>query len=420
VYGARLLRKGRLVQFQFAARIERPSVLWQRWKNVQEDRGAAFGVYSDTRSRSRHGFGLVGWPGTRYPGVRMRSRTSRAEGIENISILARIQVGRSTTTTKQRQGVIEMRRRLVASLMAITGIVVCLSLTQVSGAVASIGIPRYGHRGNIAMTPENSRAGIASAIKNGAYGIEFDVRFTRTGYPVVMHDSSMKRTTTCTSSVVEKITTTKFKSCLLSNKEHAPSLYEFLKYGNSKSTKVRYELELKTVPTTAQGKLVLNRLDSFSMRSRVRIISFKTAALDKMKSLGWKGSTGYIFTTPSGWSSKYPYLLPYCSASTSCVGVSPTKALVVAAHAKGKKILVGVGNDAGMQRVRDLGIDSISVNDVAWAVNWTTLSPTTTTTTTTSTTISTTVSTPDVTTPTTTTTPTTSSTNTDTTTETTL
>jgi glycerophosphoryl diester phosphodiesterase len=51
-----------------------------------------------------------------------------------------------------------------------------------------------GHRGASAVAPENTMAAFREAIDVGADGIEFDVRLTRDGVPVVIHDSTLRRT----------------------------------------------------------------------------------------------------------------------------------------------------------------------------------------------------------------------------------
>ncbi len=51
-----------------------------------------------------------------------------------------------------------------------------------------------GHRGASAVAPENTRAAFREALAVGADGIEFDVRLTRDGVPVVIHDSTLRRT----------------------------------------------------------------------------------------------------------------------------------------------------------------------------------------------------------------------------------
>jgi len=51
-----------------------------------------------------------------------------------------------------------------------------------------------GHRGASAVAPENTMAAFREAITVGAHGIEFDVRLTSDGVPVVIHDSTLRRT----------------------------------------------------------------------------------------------------------------------------------------------------------------------------------------------------------------------------------
>lgn len=51
-----------------------------------------------------------------------------------------------------------------------------------------------GHRGASAVAPENSMAAFRSAIIASADGIEFDVRLSRDGVPVIIHDDTLYRT----------------------------------------------------------------------------------------------------------------------------------------------------------------------------------------------------------------------------------
>ncbi|WP_282604661.1 glycerophosphodiester phosphodiesterase [Pelagibius sp. Alg239-R121] len=59
-----------------------------------------------------------------------------------------------------------------------------------------VSLPRImGHRGAAASAPENTLAGIRQAAAYGAVWVEFDVKLTADGIPVLMHDDSLKRTT---------------------------------------------------------------------------------------------------------------------------------------------------------------------------------------------------------------------------------
>lgn len=49
------------------------------------------------------------------------------------------------------------------------------------------------HRGSSAIAPENTLGAFRQAIEDGADGLEFDVRLTKNGIPVVFHDPTLKR-----------------------------------------------------------------------------------------------------------------------------------------------------------------------------------------------------------------------------------
>jgi glycerophosphoryl diester phosphodiesterase len=55
---------------------------------------------------------------------------------------------------------------------------------------------RVAHRGYSAIAPENTLPAFATAVLSGATYVEFDVRTTADGVPVVIHDRTVDRTTT--------------------------------------------------------------------------------------------------------------------------------------------------------------------------------------------------------------------------------
>jgi glycerophosphoryl diester phosphodiesterase len=54
---------------------------------------------------------------------------------------------------------------------------------------------RVAHRGYSTVAPENTLPAFAAALRAGATFVEFDVRVTRDGVPVVIHDRTVNRTT---------------------------------------------------------------------------------------------------------------------------------------------------------------------------------------------------------------------------------
>lgn len=60
----------------------------------------------------------------------------------------------------------------------------------------SLSIPRLiGHRGAARHAPENTLAGIREGALQGALWVEVDVKITRDGVPILMHDDDLDRTT---------------------------------------------------------------------------------------------------------------------------------------------------------------------------------------------------------------------------------
>jgi glycerophosphoryl diester phosphodiesterase len=70
--------------------------------------------------------------------------------------------------------------------------------------MSKLEIPQIiGHRGACAYAPENTLASIRKAAAQGARWVEFDVRLTREGDLVLMHDEDVKRTTNGRGRVVD-------------------------------------------------------------------------------------------------------------------------------------------------------------------------------------------------------------------------
>lgn len=63
------------------------------------------------------------------------------------------------------------------------------------GEAPSFRPPVIGHRGAAALAPENTLAGLAAARAAGCRWVEFDVKLSRDGVPVLMHDDRLERTT---------------------------------------------------------------------------------------------------------------------------------------------------------------------------------------------------------------------------------
>jgi len=85
----------------------------------------------------------------------------------------------------------------------------------------------YAHRGASIEQPENTLAAFRRAIEIGAPGIEIDVHLTADGVPVVIHDSSVDRTTNGEGQVAE-LTLAQIREFDAGNGERIPTFRETL------------------------------------------------------------------------------------------------------------------------------------------------------------------------------------------------
>lgn len=85
----------------------------------------------------------------------------------------------------------------------------------------------YAHRGASGELPENTLASFVRAVEVGSYGVELDVHLSRDGVPVVIHDSTVDRTTNGSGDVAE-INVADLKSLDAGNGQTIPTLTEVL------------------------------------------------------------------------------------------------------------------------------------------------------------------------------------------------
>ena len=104
-------------------------------------------------------------------------------------------------------GLLDEGRRQARRQMDVSDLVIRGNLIADLRRPQPAGEPRHvlviGHRGNPADTPENTLASIASAFALGCDLVEVDVRLTRDGVPVIMHDETVDRTTNGTGNVAD-------------------------------------------------------------------------------------------------------------------------------------------------------------------------------------------------------------------------
>ncbi|WP_220033860.1 glycerophosphodiester phosphodiesterase [Arthrobacter psychrolactophilus] len=133
-----------------------------------------------------------------------------------------------------------------------------------------------GHRGALAHSPENSIASFLLAERSGATELELDIRITRDGVPIVLHDATLARVAgepgPLTDTPVAELDFDELGTVLLDSGEPTLTFNEVLD-----ATSVELQVEIKdpaAVPELA--KLVLSRPED---AARIRFTSFQVEAL---------------------------------------------------------------------------------------------------------------------------------------------
>ncbi|PKM63320.1 MAG: hypothetical protein CVU97_00670 [Firmicutes bacterium HGW-Firmicutes-21] len=157
-----------------------------------------------------------------------------------------------------------------------------------------------GHRGNPSQAPENSISGYLKAIENGADVVETDIKLTKDGKVVIMHDGTIDRTTTGTGDVTA-MTLDQLKQFnlwgpndMFKNQypnEKIPTLEEM--FIAVKPTNAKIFVEIKTNDPNIVQPMV-NLIKQYDMESRVTVICFDGNQLIKTKQLLPTMSTGYL------------------------------------------------------------------------------------------------------------------------------
>lgn len=119
------------------------------------------------------------------------------------------------------------------------------------------------HRGFKGQSLENSLRSIKEAYKAGADAIEFDVRMTKDGIPIIMHDARLVRTVKSRTGkncdlIFKKIKSNTYEKinehCVLRNGEDIPTLESFFEYLHDKD--VEAFVELKHQPNAKVAELI--------------------------------------------------------------------------------------------------------------------------------------------------------------------
>ncbi|SDM79834.1 glycerophosphoryl diester phosphodiesterase [Fictibacillus solisalsi] len=149
----------------------------------------------------------------------------------------------------------------------------------------------YGHRGASKVCPENTMAAYIKALQLGAEGLEIDVHLTKDGIPVVIHDETVKRTTSGKGYVknfslaeIKQLDAGSWFSPEFQN-ERIPTLEEFLQWIRTTPLLLNIELKNNKVYYEDLEQKVYSLVNAYGMKERTIYSSFNHYSLVVLRSM---------------------------------------------------------------------------------------------------------------------------------------
>lgn len=242
-----------------------------------------------------------------------------------------------------------------------------------------------GHRGSSASAPENTLAAFARAINDGADGIEFDVRLSRDGVPVVIHDATLKRTgreDRAVSSLTAAELQTIDVGSWFARREHLarsfageklPLLTQVFELFSSNQKFLYVEMKCEPGEAEALASEVARLCASSGMLERIVVESFDLNAIAAIKRFSKDIRTAGLFepklSRPVSSLRKSKMLESAINAKADEIALHHSLAVagvVEKATQAGLEVVVWtVDNPAWIARARSLGIKALIANDPA-------------------------------------------------------
>jgi len=191
------------------------------------------------------------------------------------------------------------------------------------------GMEIIGHRGGNDFGPESTPATFAHAVAVGAQAIEFDVRFTREGVPVVLHDTTLDRTTDCKGPVAER-SLASLAQCDAGRGQRIPTLAQALEVIST--SHIRVYVHCKVVDNLEQAHAIVGEIDAHGLNDgrAATTIADTDQRLSFLRAAGSQ-RLGLVFDNPDGWNAHYPVLIAY--------NTKVTAELVKRAQAQGSEVI---------------------------------------------------------------------------------
>lgn len=211
-----------------------------------------------------------------------------------------------------------------------------------------------GHRGCAGLEPENTLIGFKRAIETGVDAIELDIRLTKDGQLVVIHDEALDRTTNMKGKVID-FTYEEIKRADAGKGEKIPLLTDV--FNLTKESNVIVQIEIKELGLVDQ---MLEKAVQAKMLEKINIISFWHRELVKVKKYSYTIKTGALIVNNPVYAKTifHDTLVDYISIVHNMLD----KSLVDDTHMYNKKIFVWgkIENNQIIDKLVGLGVDGIA------------------------------------------------------------
>ena len=228
----------------------------------------------------------------------------------------------------------------------------------------------FAHRGAKAHAPENTLSSFRLAVEHGADAIELDVKLTADGEVVVLHDTTLDRTTNGhgllkdhSFAQVRALDAGSWFSADFAG-EPVPTLAEVFE-AVGQQLFINIELTNYTTPRDALVEKVVDLVRQYHMEESVLFSSFLSLNILKVRrwmpdvpagllaDVGW---AGFLARSPFGRRIAPAILHPYVADTTT--------ELITAQHRLGRRVHVWTVNDPeDMRRLYRDGVDGIFTDD---------------------------------------------------------
>lgn len=211
-----------------------------------------------------------------------------------------------------------------------------------------------GHRGAAALEPENTLLSIGRAMEIGVDAVEIDVRLSKDKEIVVIHDSTVDRTTDGAGPVCS-FSFDELEKLDAGKGQRIPTLQEVVDFIGKK---VKLVIELKEEETVES---VFELIERNNIQDNVYVISFWHRLVKTIKEMDSRVKTGVLFVG--------------CPVNTCIATQASADALVMnysfidtkfvqTAHSENLKVFIWNIDERNLLKpYADMGVDGIGTND---------------------------------------------------------